>query len=172
MKKSNVICDLDGTIACDKHRNHFLHPPHKPDCKKILPDPLDERDTKSACNCGWKRDWESYFAACGSDEPVWPVINLLNMLNVDLKIHILSGRSNSTRAETIKWLAKHGVPYNTLILRPEGNKRDDHFLKIEQARYMDLGPDVVEFVLEDRQRVVDAWRNAGYTCLQVASGNF
>jgi len=30
----------------------------------------------------------------------------------------------------------------------------------------------VKFVVEDRKRVVEMWRREGYTCLQVAPGNF
>lgn len=30
----------------------------------------------------------------------------------------------------------------------------------------------VEYVLDDRNQVVDMWRNMGLTCLQVAEGGF
>ena len=32
--------------------------------------------------------------------------------------------------------------------------------------------DDVAFILEDRSSVVKMWRDAGYTCLQVAEGDF
>lgn len=170
--KDTIICDLDGTIALDKHRNHFLHPAHKEGCRRIPPDPLDERDLKSGCTCGWKRDWDSYYDHCGSDEPNWPVITLLRRMSIDHKVLILTGRIERTREVTVCWLDRHGVPRENMHMRATEDRTQDDKMKIDWAKEYTGGPESVLFVLEDRQRVVDAWRAAGYTCFQVAPGTF
>lgn len=169
-EKDTIICDLDGTIALDHKRAHFLHPPHKDTCDSIR---YGVEWNHPKCNCGWKRDWDSYFFACGTDEPNWPVIDTLRLYwEEGLNIRILSGRANRVREITEKWLREHAVPHHTLILRPENNREDDHKMKPELAFRQGWTPDRVLFVFEDRQRVVDEWRRLGYTVFQVASGNF
>lgn len=145
----NIICDLDGTIALDHKRNHFLHP-------------VD----------GGKRDWDAYFDACHTDKPNRAVIEILHKFFLYNTIYILSGRSHIVLEKTLTWLVDHNVPYHRLQMRAIDDRTDDHILKIGWAKLFDLTPDNTLFVMEDRQRVVDAWRAQKFTVLQVASGNF
>lgn len=170
-EKDTIICDLDGTIALDHHRAHHLHPPHMEWCRSIQP--VDATYSGVACNCGWKRDWNTYFSLCGGDEPNWAVIDILRLLWEDgYNIRILSGRASSTQAATEKWLCEHAVPHHTLILRPEDDKTDDHLFKPRKAVANGWLSTNTLVVFEDRQRVVDAWRSLGYSVFQVAPGNF
>lgn len=168
-KKDTIICDLDGTIALDNGRAQlFLHPPHKPNCASLENDRIG-----FPCDCGWKRDWDGYYNACDQDRPNWPVINLLRFYWEDgYNIRILTGRRESTRDVTVRWLANHAVPHHTLIMRKDGDYTDDNVLKPTVAQRYGWTPDIVEVVLEDRSRVVTAWRELGYTCFQVAPGTF
>lgn len=156
-EKDTIICDLDGTIALDHGRaKKYLH---------------QEGCTGPGCKC--KRDWDGYFGACADDEPNWAVIDLLRLFFEDgYNIRLLSGRSASIQGATEAWLRQHAVPYHTLILRPIDDRTDDHILKIVLAFTQGWHPENVLFILEDRQRVVNSWRDAGYTCFQVAPGNF
>lgn len=166
----NIICDLDGTIALDTGRAHFLH--MNAECpKKAFP---NDHTAKCVCLPG-QRDWKHYFDACDTDEPcraVTAIIEAVGSLIVQPKIWILSGRSMSVHQKTIEWLSKHHVPYDFLQMRAVDCREDDHTLKLRWARELDLTPQNTLFVLEDRQRVVEAWRSAGYRCFQVADGNF
>ena len=47
----------------------------------------------------------------------------------------------------------------------------DEKLKLQWLSDMDW-KDNVEMVFDDRQKVVDMWREIGLTCMQVAPGNF
>lgn len=168
-EKDTVICDLDGTIALDVGRAYHLHPPHREGCS------TPELTAQVRCDsCGRPpRNWEAYYSECGGDQPNWPVIDVLRLLWEDgYNIRILTGRRASTQAITEKWLREHAVPYHTLRMRPEGERLDDHILKLRWADEMGYFPSNVHIIFEDRQRVVDAWRSAGYTCFQVAPGNF
>lgn len=165
--RTNIICDLDGTIALDTSRAHHLH---KTDCaKKLAPD-----NHKIECVCKTTdRDWISYFAACDTDEPNDAVIKLLRALeSANHTIYILSGRSMSAHEETLEWLDMHEVPYNCLQLRALHDRTDDNLLKLRWAKELNLTPKNTLFVLEDRQRVVDMWRANSYRCFQVAPGAF
>jgi hypothetical protein len=166
-QKKVIISDLDGTIALDHHRNHFLHPPHKDSCAGV------NSMGEFPCDCGWKRDWKSYFDACGGDEPNWPVIRTLELYHKEgYHIVILSGRSARVQPETEQWLFRNKVPYHYMRLRPEGVHTNDNLLKVQWARELALYPEQVLFIMEDRARVVEAWRDHGYTCFQVAPGTF
>lgn len=99
------------------------------------------------------------------------VINLLVAVRDKYWIQIYTGRVDSMKEVTIHWLNKHKVPYTVLKMRPKGERMDDHVMKVNWAKEAGL-MDEIAFVLEDRQRVVDAWRSAGIPCFQVAPGNF
>lgn len=165
--KDTIICDLDGTIALDDARaEQYLRKPHAENCRWWQGD-------APTCECGWERDWDSYFAACKDDEPNWPVIDIIRLFWEDgYNIRILTGRKDSVREQTEAWLRKHAVPYHTLLMRPTENRTDDHILKPMMAFAQGWYKEITLFILEDRQRVVDAWRSLGYTCFQVAPGNF
>jgi len=87
-------------------------------------------------------------------------------------IILVTGRPESCRAETEEWLTKNYIPFNGLIMRKDGDKRDDYIFKQEvyntilKDRYNVLG------VFDDRDSAVKAWRDLGLTCFQVAYGNF
>ena len=57
-------------------------------------------------------------------------------------------------------------------MRKTGDNRKDSIIKEEIYRNL-IEPNYnIEFVLDDRNQVVDMWRRIGLTCLQVADGNF
>jgi|SaaInlStandDraft_4_1057021.scaffolds.fasta_scaffold38035_2 predicted kinase len=87
-------------------------------------------------------------------------------------IILLSGRDAVCRPETEKWLVDHKVPYDALYMRSEGNCDADHDTK-ERLFWEYVAPRYdVKFILDDRNQVVDRWREMGMKCLQVAPGDF
>ena len=89
-------------------------------------------------------------------------------------ILIVSGREGTEecRSKTLSWLDKHKVPYYDLMMRKQGDFRRDSIVKEEIYNNYIKDKFDVEFVLDDRQAVVDKWREMGLKCLQVAEGNF
>lgn len=86
---------------------------------------------------------------------------------------ICSGRSAEFRESTAQWLADHGIPYDLLLMRPAGDVRKDCIVKRELYEQHIQGNYNVRLVLDDRNQVVDMWRDElGLTCFQVAPGNF
>jgi hypothetical protein len=88
------------------------------------------------------------------------------------QVLLVSGREDRHRAETERWLARHGIAYAELHMRPSDDKRRDSLIKHEIFQ-REIAPRFrVLFVLDDRTQVVEMWRALGLTCLQVADGDF
>jgi hypothetical protein len=149
-----ILCDLDGTLANCSHRLHYI-------CEA---DNLTPKKT---------RDWRGFFAACSGDEPIDHVIDLVNAIDRGrFEVWITSGRSDECFRETVAWLDAHNVHYSRLIMRKAGDRTDDGMLKPSWLSDGTIPKDRVAFALDDRDRVVKAWRVAGIPCLQVAEGGF
>lgn len=88
------------------------------------------------------------------------------------QIILLSGRDGVCRPETEEWLERHGVKYDLLIMRAEGDNRKDSIVKRELFDSHIRDKYQVSFVLDDRNQVVEMWRQMGLKCFQVADGNF
>lgn len=88
------------------------------------------------------------------------------------KIIVMSGRDERYRAETEQWLWNYGFRYHKLYMRPAKDTRNDAVVKNELFEKHIAGKWNVDFVLDDRDRVVAMWRAKGLKVLQVAEGNF
>lgn len=145
-----LICDIDGTVADLKHRRHFVenHP----------------------------KNWAAFNERIHLDKPINWVIDIVNeFYKQGSKVVMLSGREGTTqiRKKTKDWLLENGVLHDGLYMRQEKDYRGDDIIKLELLdlviREYGLNPDLV---LDDRDRVVKAWRGNGYRCIQVAEGDF
>jgi hypothetical protein len=165
-KKDVILCDLDGTLADVNHRLHYIK--------------NDDGTLKPYA----ERDWDSFNKACVNDTPNEDVVAILKALvsgwgahgcymcgAVGRRVYILSGRNDVVRAETVQWLEKHvheDWDYDELlVMRKADDRRPDTEVKLDMVRELDLTPDDVLCVLDDRQCVVDMWRENGFRCLQV-----
>ena len=113
----------------------------------------------------------------GVDTPKWPIIRLVQAMRASgYAIVFFSGRDAVCRPETTAWLVEHfNWPATdfTLVMRPKNDNRKDSIVKAELFQQHILGRYYVEFVVDDRQQVVDMWRRMlGLTCVQVDYGDF
>jgi predicted kinase len=110
------------------------------------------------------------------DDPHQDVIDLVNTLrDAGAEIVFVSGRDGRATEKTRIWLRRHLGDWTVdakLLMRGIGDMRKDSIVK--QEIYMEAIRDVfnVWLVLDDRNQVVDMWRNLGLRVLQVAPGNF
>lgn len=147
MNQERVVFDLDGTLALIDHRRHMV------ECQRP--------------------NWPSFFRACAHDKPNRPVIRTAEIMRrAGLEIWIVSGRSDEVRRITEKWLKRHSVPYDQLIMRRAGDRTPDHTLKARWVAELNLSPENVLAVYDDRDSVVAMWRRRGFACFQVAPGDF
>ena len=151
--KNTIIFDLDGTLALiDKRRELSRKPNGKIDFK-ILHDPSNIH----------------------LDEPNLPVVKMARLFAEDgFNIVIFSGRSDKTATATVSWLSQNKVPFNKLVMRPHKtmNFIPDEVLKKQMLDDAPFDIDDIFMVVDDRQKVVDMWRDLGLTVFQVAEGNF
>ncbi len=111
---------------------------------------------------------------CEKDDLNVPVANtLINYAKLNYKIILLSGRKDIAHVQTTNWLATHKIPYDMLIMRQADDSRKDAIIKRELYDRHIAGKYFIEFVLDDRNQVVDMWRNElGLPCFQVYYGDF
>ena len=152
--KKIVIFDLDGTLAL-----------------------IDTRRALSLKMNG-KLDWDKFFDPnnISMDKPNVPVIKVAQMFKQNgFRIIILSGRLKTTKDATRKWLNDNDVPFDILKMRPDNNQfkfMPDDDLKQNWLDSLFSNKDDIFAVFDDRQKVVDMWRNNGLNVFQVADGNF
>ena len=167
--KKTIIFDLDGTLAnIDVRRDKSLKPNGKLDWD-IFASP------KSI------KDW---------DKPNVPVVEMAKLFHQDgFKIVIFSGRNDRGFDATEDWLIWWDIPFDLLVMRPDkfkdkswpiadGNPAtpDMRFMpdEILKKKMLDTFVDIndVFLVVDDRQKVVDMWRDLGLNTFQVAPGDF
>ncbi len=173
----DIIFDIDGTLANGDHRQHFLSV---------------ERD---------KRDWKSYQKSAYLDTAHDDIVDLFKLYansgQKPYRINICTGRSEFEREVTVEWLEKHGIfagdrwaaltdadmdivqdgywpvgLYYGLYMRKDGDHRGDDVVKIEMLEEIRAKGFNPVMAIDDRDRVVKAWRAAGIRCIQVREGNF
>jgi len=104
-------------------------------------------------------------------DPVLP--SILWKISVGVCIIIMSGRDSVCRPETEAWLSAHGIRHDLLVMRKAGDMRKDAIVKEELYNEHVRGKYNVLAVFDDRDQVVDMWRNKlGLRCYQVAEGKF
>lgn len=90
----------------------------------------------------------------------------------EVDIIIVSGRKDECKEDTVEWLKKHGIEYSELYMRKADDNRNDSIVKNEIFDTYIRDKYNVLFVLDDRNRVVEMWRDLGLKVLQVADGDF
>jgi len=148
---NTYICDIDGTIADNKHREWVLNDPMK-----------------------LKKDWNKFFSLMGDDKPIMYMHKLLwDLIGANAKIVYFTGRPEAYRQLTIDWILEYHFPISMgVIMRPNGDYRPDDIIKWEMyQRYIaENKPPLMIF--DDRNSVVKMWRQNGIPCLQCAEGDF
>jgi predicted kinase len=108
------------------------------------------------------------------DRPNEPVIAAVRAMHAaGHTVVFASGRHDTCREATEKWLAEHvGVPYAGLFMRAAGDMRKDSLVKAELFDAHIRDQFNVVAVFDDRNQVVRMWREFGLTVFQVAEGDF
>lgn len=144
MKTPAILVDIDGTIALRGEREPHEH----------------EASMEDAVN--------------------WPVVRIINelWLATGWTLVFMTGRQEKDRDVTEYWLWRQGlfidsrIQSHPLFMRSTGDTRKDSIVKRE-LYLANVEPFFnVEAVFDDRDSVVQMWRDQGLTCFQVAEGDF
>jgi predicted kinase len=105
------------------------------------------------------------------NKPISEIVKNYNKIGV--KIILMSGREEKARKVTENWLKAFDIPYHALFMRSTGDIRKDSVVKKELFEANVSGKYFINFVLDDRDQVIDLWRlELGLPCLQVNYGDF
>lgn len=143
-----VLFDIDGTLADIRHRVKHL--------KSSPP------------------NWTAFNQAMGEDVPNETIVSLYKILwaTGEYNLILVTGRNEKFRILTEQWLTWNDIPFGELHMRADNDQRADHVIKEEILRKLISQGVEIQFVVDDRQQVVDMWRRNGITCLQADVGNF
>ena len=130
-----VICDIDGTVSDSRPRQPHLDGPEP--------------------------DWESFFAASGTDEPLPDGLALALELAALGSLMWLTGRPDRYREITEQWLRAQKLPTAPLRMRPEGDMRPAVQFKAERIGQLAVDYQI-GLIVDDDDQVVAALREAGW----------
>ncbi|QGF20232.1 polynucleotide kinase [Gordonia phage Sixama] len=97
---------------------------------------------------------------------------------LDYDVIMCSGRDDSCYDDTLSWLNRYDIEHDALLMRStEGDRDAKGKLPDWIVKYRIFNEKIrhnynVKFVLDDRNQVVQMWRELGLPCLQVAPGDF
>lgn len=111
---------------------------------------------------------------CDKDVLNGPVAHILSTYKQGgYAILLLSGRQDKHRDATLRFLEQHGIAYDMLQMRITGDDRKDAIVKKQLFDETIRDKYYIEFVLDDRNQVVDMWRDElKLPCFQVYYGDF
>jgi phosphoglycolate phosphatase-like HAD superfamily hydrolase len=141
-----VVVDIDGVLSDAVSRQHYI---------------------ESA-----RRDWRAFFDACGEDPVIEEVKVLLDLLDPQLWVVLLTARPERVHHLTEAWLEHYEIRWDLLIMRPWGDY--DMARHFKQATVADLRRAGFELrlAIEDDRRNVDMFRREGIPSLYKHSGYY
>lgn len=147
--EKSIIVDIDGTLADNRRRQHFV-----------------EKDVKN---------WEAFFADMDNDPAFqWCLEIIKGMHAKNYRIIFVTGRSDDFLTRTIVWIQKHLPEHKDFLIftRASGDHRLDTVVKEEIYRKHIENKFNVLFCLDDRPSVCRMWRSIGLTVLQCNDREF
>lgn len=145
-----VIFDVDGTLADNTHRAHLVDGSQKKD--HALYFSLADKDTPIDKNIKWAQD---------------------DHYHQNRYVLVVSGRPADLGSDnTVEWLRRQGVVYQHIFMRAGGDYRNDDVVKQEILdNILKWVPkEQIEYVVDDRPRVIRMWRANGLLCHDVGFG--
>lgn len=142
-----ILLDIDGTIADSRHRHHLI----------------EGKDARAP------KTWREHSLACVDDPPIEGMVTLVRMLAETHAIIVCSGRTDVALEETEAWFREHGVPFDRVILRPDGVASSNGVLKVGVVKDLEAEGYRVVLAFDDYIKTVRALTDYGIPTVQVAS---
>lgn len=83
------------------------------------------------------------------------------------KIIILTGRDGCCLDLTTEWLTENSIPFDSVFIRPEGDRRKDFVVKREIYENNIAPYYNIKLVVDDRPQVIREWRRLGLPVINV-----
>ena len=135
-----ILCDIDGTVANNDHRQHLL---------------------------GNYKDWNKFFDQMHLDEPINRTIALIKELHNEKKeVIFLTGRPERYREKTIKWLKKYFKFHINLYMRKDGDTRDKLTVK-KEIFDLNFSDSDIETIIDNDKELIEMWENLNHNVIDV-----
>ena len=133
-KKNIVICDIDGTVANNDHRQHLLK--------------------------GFKT-WDAFFNALDKDTPIQEVIDYVLELHRDGKeIVFITGRPERYRKSTSEWLSRYFNFELNIYMRRDNDTRHKKLVK-KEIFTENFNSKQIYISIENDLELIDLWKSLG-----------
>jgi acid phosphatase class B len=139
-----VIFDIDGTLSTiSKERQELIR----------------------------KRSWDKFHRLSICAEVNKEVVaSLVAHWEAGIKIILLTARPERWRESTIHWLEKNDIPFDSLRMRIDGDKRRSNHSKKEHVKDILDWHNVLE-AYDDRQQDIDLFKSFGIKTIKVEGQN-
>ena len=141
-----VVFDMDGVLSDAAGRQHYLEQGY--------------------------RDWDAFFEACGDDELIAEVARLLDVIDADHRIVLLTARPIRVQGATLSWLKRYDLRWDLLIMRNFGDygaSREFKRRSVDELRAYGFD---LRLGFEDDQRNIDMFHEEGIPCVYIHSGYY
>lgn len=162
-----IIFDLDGVLADCEHRRYFIERDISCGHWHQIPNhPVEMCIECKKKHKEWKPDWDAFYEAFDKDMPIQPVIDIwdkeisLGMMGIH---QIWTGRSESARKNTEKWLDSHLLCFQKkqLKIRFTGDHTPYEQLKERWLNGALSSGKTIEYVFDSHPESIRMWRRRG-----------
>ena len=141
-----AVFDLDGVLSDAASRQHFLE--------------------------SGRRDWNAFFDACGEDPLIEEVGCLLDLLDPELAIILVTARPIRVQPQTLAWLERYHLRWDLLVMREYGNHASARIFKQESVAELRQYGFGLLLAFEDDRRNLEMFRGEGIPCVYIHSGYY
>lgn len=141
-----VVFDLDGVLSDAASRQHYLERP--------------------------RRDWDAFFEACGDDPLIEEIARLLDLLDDQLVVVLLTARPARVQPQTLAWLHRYGLRWDLLVMRDFGDYGAAREFKRRSVRELKEAGFELVLSFEDDRRNVAMFREEGVPSVYIHSGYY
>ena len=132
-----IICDIDGTIADNNHRQSLLN----------------------------NNNWDKFFLEMKNDLPIYPVINkVIDEFRDGKEIIFLTGRPSNYEKETNEWLKKYFTFEYKLVMRRENDRRNKLIVK-KELFLNNFSVNEIDYVIDNDTELLHQWKELGLRAL-------
>lgn len=138
--KNIILCDIDGTVADNDHRQGLL----------------EKFD-----------DWDNFFSGLVNDKPIHQIIELINIDHLNgLDIVFITGRPERYRQLTVDWLKEFFDFELKILMRADADKRSKMIVKREMVNNSVYRDRVIK-VYENDDDLVSLWRQMNFNTIDI-----
>ncbi len=139
-----VIVDIDGVLADAAGRQHLR---------------------------GWG-DWRAFFDACDQDPLITETARLLDLLDHEVAVLLVTGRPRRVQTKTVEWLERFSVRWDLLVTRDFGDYSGVSEFKRDVLHDIQASGFDVRLAFEDDPNNHAMYVGEGVACLYIHSGYY